>query len=127
MKCTKRFNVWVFNQVIYLCFIRELEGATPFTRKIHIDELWLYKNPRIDSYVPTSLLWPLIFLTPALVIFLVFILRRDKDDACKGLLSLTLALFLTGVITNIVKIIVGESKAANTYILIILKFTFLDL
>lgn len=35
----------------------ELENAEPFTRKIHEDELWLYKNPRTESYVPTTILW----------------------------------------------------------------------
>jgi hypothetical protein len=39
-----------------LCY-SELEGATPFARKIQPDELWLYKNPRSESYVPTSVLW----------------------------------------------------------------------
>jgi len=42
--------------ILHLYF-SELEGATPFTRKIQPDELWLYKNPRSDSYVPTSVLW----------------------------------------------------------------------
>ena len=42
--------------ILHLYF-SELEGATPFTRKIQPDELWLYKNPRSDSYIPTSVLW----------------------------------------------------------------------
>lgn len=40
-----------------MCIYSELEKAEPFTRKIHEDELWLYKNPRTDSYVPTTILW----------------------------------------------------------------------
>lgn len=40
-----------------ILYFSELEGATPFTRKIQPDELWLYKNPRSDSYVPTNVLW----------------------------------------------------------------------
>lgn len=36
---------------------RELEKAEPFTRKIHEDELWLYRNPRTESFVPTTVLW----------------------------------------------------------------------
>jgi hypothetical protein len=35
----------------------ELQCATPFSRMIRPDELWLYKNPRADSYIPTSVLW----------------------------------------------------------------------
>lgn len=35
----------------------ELEKAEPFTRIIREDELWLYKKPRTESYVPTTILW----------------------------------------------------------------------
>lgn len=42
-------------------FYRELEKAEPFTRKIHEDELWLYRNPRTESFVPTTILWVYIF------------------------------------------------------------------
>lgn len=40
---------------------RELEKAEPFTRTIHEDELWLYRNPRTDSFVPTTVLWVYIY------------------------------------------------------------------
>ena len=36
---------------------RQLEHVEPFTRKIHESELWLYKNPRVESYVSATVLW----------------------------------------------------------------------
>ncbi|KAK4294255.1 hypothetical protein Pmani_016895 [Petrolisthes manimaculis] len=88
----------------------ELEHFSPFVRKIHIDELWLYKNPRTPSYVPTNLLWPLVFLVPTSVMVIYFLIKRDKTELCQSLLSLSLALGLNGVITDIIKIIVGRPR-----------------
>jgi diacylglycerol diphosphate phosphatase/phosphatidate phosphatase len=34
-----------------------MEKLQPFQRKIHPDELWLYKNPVTESYVPSKMLW----------------------------------------------------------------------
>ncbi|XP_047112427.1 phospholipid phosphatase 5 [Schistocerca piceifrons] len=95
--------------VLALIFI-ELEGAKPFSRKIHPDELWLYKNPRSESYVPVVMLWPLVFITPAAVIFAMFLLQRDKIDVCQAVLSLTLGLSLNGALTNMIKLIVGRPR-----------------
>ncbi|XP_046431791.1 phospholipid phosphatase 5 isoform X2 [Neodiprion pinetum] len=88
----------------------ELERAEPFTRKIHIDELWLYKNPRTDSYVPTTVLWPLVFVFPIIVICLTFLVTRDRIDFYQATLSVTLTLGLNGVITDVIKLIVGRPR-----------------
>ncbi|XP_053977688.1 phospholipid phosphatase 5 isoform X1 [Hylaeus anthracinus] len=88
----------------------ELEKAEPFTRKIHEDELWLYKNPRTDSYVPTTILWPLVFLMPAIVIFLAFLVYKNRTDFYQAVLSVTLALGFNGVITDVIKLIVGRPR-----------------
>ncbi|KAF7996874.1 hypothetical protein HCN44_002520 [Aphidius gifuensis] len=92
-----------------LLFVK-LEKTEPFTRKIDNDELWLYKYPRTESYVPTSILWPLVFLTPILVISLVFIKNKNTNDFSQAMMSVTLALGLNGTITNIIKIIVGRPR-----------------
>lgn len=37
---------------------RLLEHIQPFERKIHPEEMWLYKNPVTVSYIPAkTLLW----------------------------------------------------------------------
>ncbi|XP_037783034.1 phospholipid phosphatase 5-like [Penaeus monodon] len=95
-----------FLSVVFL----ELEQTAPFVRKIHIDELWLYKNPRTPSYVPTNLLWPLVFAVPTFVMFVFFLAKRNKTDFCQSLLAFSLALGLNGVITNIIKLVVGRPR-----------------
>lgn len=94
---------------LVLLFLK-LEKAEPFARKIHEDELWLYKNPRTESYVPTTILWPLVFLAPLLVILFSFIINKDKVDFAQAILCVTLALGFNGLITDIIKLIVGRPR-----------------
>ena len=97
-------------RIVLAALFIELENAEPFTRKIHEDELWLYKNPRTNSYVPTTVLWPLVFVMPTIVIFLAFLVYKDKTDSYQAVLSVTLALGFNGAITDILKLIVGRPR-----------------
>ncbi|XP_066598633.1 phospholipid phosphatase 5-like [Prorops nasuta] len=87
-----------------------LEKAEPFTRKIHEDEIWLYRNPRTDSYVPTTMLWPAVFLMPVLIIVIIFAVYKDKKDLYQAILCITLALGFNGLITDIIKLVVGRPR-----------------
>ena len=40
-----------------------MEEWPAFERKIHQEELWLYKNPRTPSYVPSEMLWVSIYFS----------------------------------------------------------------
>ncbi|KAL7291329.1 hypothetical protein TKK_0014931 [Trichogramma kaykai] len=102
--------VEVFFRVLLAIVNIELENMEPFTRKIHENELWLYKNPRVDSYVTTSVLWVAIILVPLIVISLVFYIQKEKNDFSQAVYSYTLSLGFTGVVTNILKIIVGRPR-----------------
>ncbi|KAJ8686984.1 hypothetical protein QAD02_022778 [Eretmocerus hayati] len=96
---------------VFLAIINiELEHVEPFTRKIHENELWLYKNPRVDSYISASVLWTVIILVPLAVITSILFFRKEKDDFSQAVLSFTLSLGFTGVLTNILKIIVGRPR-----------------
>ncbi|XP_017889653.1 phospholipid phosphatase 5 [Ceratina calcarata] len=97
-------------RIILIGLFVELEKAEPFTRKIHDDELWLYKNPRTDSYVSTSVLWPLVFMMPAVTILCFYTIYKDGTDLLQATLSVTLALGLNGVITDVIKLIVGRPR-----------------
>lgn len=89
---------------------RKLEHTTPFKRKIHPDEIWLYRNPRTTDYVPISILWPVVFVIPLLVIILNFIINRDRNDVSQSIFGFTLAIGLNGVITDTIKLIVGRPR-----------------
>lgn len=108
----------LYNNLVVETFIRlflavicmYLDNLEPFHRKIQPEELWLYKNPRTESYVPTSLLWPVVTLTPLVPIIVLFLIRKDKVDTVQAFLSLSLTLTLNGFLTILVKVIVGRPR-----------------
>ena len=57
----------------YSTSLSELETWTPFIRKIHPEEIWLYRNPMTDSYVPSHLLWSFVTFVPLVSIVAVFL------------------------------------------------------
>lgn len=91
------------------CYLNsQLERATPFKRKIHPDEIWLYRNPRTDSYVPTEILWPFVFGIPCSIFLTHFLITKNKFEFIQANLAISLALGLNGIITNVLKLCVGK-------------------
>uniref|UniRef100_A0A7N8Y6U2 Phospholipid phosphatase 4 n=1 Tax=Mastacembelus armatus TaxID=205130 RepID=A0A7N8Y6U2_9TELE len=67
------------------------EFLEPFERVIQPEELWLYKNPLVESdHIPKRVMFAISFLTPLAVIFVVKIIQRtDKTEikeACLGII-----------------------------------------
>jgi len=105
----------IFNSpTCYLYFLfltnRKIEKGDPFLRKIHPEELWLYKNPITPSYVPSELLWVIVVFIPLGVICLFFFFKHDVADLTQAILSLTYALVLNGNITTVIKLVVGRPR-----------------
>lgn len=50
----------------------------------------------------------MVFIMPAMVILLTFLIYKDKTDTYQAILCVTLALGFNGVITDIIKLIVGK-------------------
>jgi len=105
-----RFWCDVFVRVFLLAVFVKLEKSDPFLRKIHPEELWLYKNPISPSYVPTELLWPIVIFLPLGLFFFVFLFRQSILDFTQAVLSFSLALVLNGNITTLIKLIVGRPR-----------------
>ncbi|XP_055280267.1 phospholipid phosphatase 4 [Moschus berezovskii] len=95
-----------------LFFFSFTEFLDPFQRVIQPEEIWLYKNPLVQSdNIPTRLMFAISFLTPLAVICVVKIIRRtDKTEIKEAFLAVSLALALNGVCTNTIKLIVGRPR-----------------
>lgn len=105
-------NTWleIFVRICMAVAFFQLERATPFKRKIHPDEIWLYRNPRTNSYVPTEILWPFVFGIPVCTFLLHFLLTKNKLEFIQANLSISLALGLNGILTNVLKLSVGRPR-----------------
>uniref|UniRef100_A0A182PQV9 Phosphatidic acid phosphatase type 2/haloperoxidase domain-containing protein n=1 Tax=Anopheles epiroticus TaxID=199890 RepID=A0A182PQV9_9DIPT len=97
-------------RIALTCIYIALEFMAPFVRKIQPEELWLYRNPRTDSYVPLTMLWPIVLGVPGLVFTLHYLRTRDRQELRCTVLAFTLGLGLNGVITNTIKIAVGRPR-----------------
>ncbi|XP_055642387.1 phospholipid phosphatase 5 isoform X2 [Toxorhynchites rutilus septentrionalis] len=86
------------------------EWKDPFIRKIQPDEMWLYRNPRTESYVPLIALYPSMYGFAALVFVTYFFHTRDLTDFKCAWLGISLAGTLNGVITQSIKIAVGRPR-----------------
>ncbi|XP_071033983.1 phospholipid phosphatase 5 isoform X1 [Parasteatoda tepidariorum] len=109
-KNRKWLGVELFIRFILLIIFIVLEYAEPFHRKIHPDELWLYKNPRTESYFPTRILWVFICVVPFCIIVISNLIVKCKLDALQAFLALTLNFGINGLLTNSVKLIVGRPR-----------------
>lgn len=87
-----------------------MEKSTPFKRKIYAEELWHYRNPRTADYVPIAVLFPMILIIPLSIFVLNFFATRDRNDVSQASLALTLGLGLNGVLTDVIKILVGRPR-----------------
>lgn len=94
--------------VIYSNSCSKLEEFSPFERKIQKEEHWLYSNPRTNSYVPSWVLWPIVFTAPLTVFVIYFLISRNKLEFSQANLAATLAIALNGLLTNTLKLTVGK-------------------
>lgn len=112
INCSRcKFIHWLCDSIFQFTYFfssRYLEKGTPFKRKIHQDELWMYKNPRTDSYVPSQVLWPFVLAVPCTLFFGHFLITRNKLEFIQVNLSFSLAVGLNGIITNLLKLVVGK-------------------
>lgn len=105
-------NIFVEVAVRLLLFYgtSKLERTDSFKRKIHPEEIWLYKNPMSKDYVPasTALFW--IVVAPLVLITSNFLLCRNKKEFRYAISALTLGLAMTAFTTSLLKVSVGRPR-----------------
>ncbi|CAE1300903.1 DPP1 [Acanthosepion pharaonis] len=105
-------NIWaeIILRILVFFFYLYTEHLEPFVRHIEKEELWLYKNPETPSYVPIHVLWVIVVVVPLSGILIAYVYSRNKMDVLQALLGLTLSVFLSASLTNIIKVIVGRPR-----------------
>ena len=107
---TRYFAAEVCVRIFLLLVFLKTELTDPFEREIRPEEAWLYSYPQTESYVPGSALWFLVFSVPVLTIGGLFLINRDWIDLREAGLCSSLALLLTGIVTNCIKLAVGRPR-----------------
>ncbi|XP_041968539.1 phospholipid phosphatase 5 [Aricia agestis] len=88
-----------------------METMTPFIRIIPPSEMEMNcKYPRHDSYVPAGMLWSIVLSVPCILSLIAWAACNDCNDALEFLLAWSLSLGITGVLTDMVKLIVGRPR-----------------
>jgi len=106
----------IIARILLFCIFIYTESAEPFNRVIHQEEVWLYQNPKTDSYVTSTHLWfSIVMPLPCLPILYHFISQKCSvaflnEDVINANLAITLLLPLNGVITNVIKLTVGRPR-----------------
>ncbi|XP_013119586.2 uncharacterized protein LOC106096397 isoform X1 [Stomoxys calcitrans] len=102
-------------RVLLVVVFSKLETQTAFKRVIHMEEMWLYKNPRTQDIVsPLSLLLAVIF-GPFIVTLVHLALTKDRKDFRAASWTWTLILGLNGLATSLLKISVGRPRPDYFY------------
>jgi len=102
-------------RLVLLLLFLDLELREPFLRKVQPEEIWLYRNPMTDSYLPSDWLWRMVAFVPLAAILGNYMVSWDASDLTSATLVSTLAIPLTGVITNILKLAVGRPRPDFVY------------
>lgn len=97
-------------RIVLICFFLYTDHARGFFRKIQPEEFWLYKFPKTESYYPSRYLWLTVLLVPIFTVSAVYSFTKDKIDALQAYLGVVLSVFLSGSITNCIKLGVGRPR-----------------
>ncbi|GAB1607698.1 phospholipid phosphatase 5-like [Argonauta hians] len=110
MKILDSFGAEALLRTLFFLIYVLTDGVKPFQRNINPEELWLYKNPETPSYVPVKLLWVIVIIIPMVSIVSCYLRNRNKTDVSCALMGVTLSIFLTASLTNVIKLIVGRPR-----------------
>ncbi|KAK7110592.1 phospholipid phosphatase 5-like [Littorina saxatilis] len=86
------------------------DDANPYHRAVQPEELWLYRYPHTPDFYPGKLMWITVFSVPTAVFVGFYIIRRNSEDLIQATLGVTLSIYITGCVTNFVKLAVGRPR-----------------
>ncbi|CAH1981991.1 unnamed protein product [Acanthoscelides obtectus] len=113
-------NIWVdyffavLLRVGLWALFLELNNLPPVIRHIDEEELWYYRYPSLDSYVPTLYLYFIMILVPAFILFMHYLCsyreERTMADIINCVNGLTLAYCLNGLFSSTMKLTIGRPR-----------------
>ncbi|XP_044173124.1 phospholipid phosphatase 5-like isoform X1 [Acropora millepora] len=103
-----------FTLVLYYfyCYLEDTPALTA-ERVIHDEEMSLYINPKSEDIISLTMFWVISLKVPAAIIFIIIIVelfRRHTIDDVHAFFGFFLTLALNGVITNMIKVLVGRPR-----------------
>nr|CAI5861300.1 unnamed protein product [Callosobruchus analis] len=94
-----------------------LNKLAPVIRHIDEEELWYYRYPSMDSYVPTLYLYCIMLFIPGIIFFIHYLCKykdeRTAADILNGIHGLTLAYCINGVFSSAMKVTIGRPRYFN--------------
>ncbi|XP_023177018.1 phospholipid phosphatase 5 isoform X2 [Drosophila hydei] len=99
----------VIRIMIVLAFFK-LETMNAFKREIHVEELWLYKNPIRPDIVKSGDLLFLVIAVPFGLTSLIYAFTKDRRDFRAASWAWTLAVCMNSIPTSLLKITVGRPR-----------------
>lgn len=100
-------------RVVLLATFLILEYVQPFQRIIQDEEWWLYKNPvSYNEFCPTKWMLSISVFAPLVVVTITYFSFSGpkRKKLTPAMLAITLSLCLNGVVTNIIKLMVGRPR-----------------
>jgi hypothetical protein len=86
-----------------------VNNLEPFDRILHAEELWLYKNPMSEEFVPVYALWALVVGIPCIIFMFHFVLTFDAFSTYNTFMAFSLAVVANSLIVNTVQVMIGQS------------------
>ncbi|XP_047039517.1 phospholipid phosphatase 5 [Helicoverpa zea] len=90
------------------CYMETMEPFTRVIQKAELESDFMY--PHMESYVPGGALWAIVLSVPCTLSLIAWAGCNDCNDAFEILLSWSLALGINGVLTDMMKLIVGRPR-----------------
>nr|CAH7736021.1 unnamed protein product [Callosobruchus chinensis] len=99
--------------LLWLLFLH-FNKLPPIIRHIDEEELWYYRYPSLDSYVPTLYLYLIMIFVPGIIFLIHYMCKYSEERTAADILNaihgLTLAYCLNGIFSSAMKITIGRPR-----------------
>ncbi|GFO38035.1 phosphatidate phosphatase ppapdc1a [Plakobranchus ocellatus] len=102
--------VEICSRIIIIVIFVITDYAAPFKRKIQPEEVWLYRFPHSEDFIPFKSLQIFIIAFAIMIIWGIYQHNKNVQDAGSAILGITLSMYLSTTVTNFIKLVVGRPR-----------------